>query len=150
MTFFFLIKNGFFLFFVLMKARLCFSPTLSYLSNNNNSLTLCYKYLYIIYLAETTTYGQRKRAGNTMEVTRSRTNIGRILIVSTGSVVSIILILIIVRVTYTYHRLSPTFNPWKHMGRWFHCWLVLFKMFLLEYDTSMLFIWHSWYFNVIF
>lgn len=65
-------------------------------------------YIYIIFLAETTNYGLKKRVGNTVDATEYKTDIGRILIVSTGSIVSLVLISIIVRETYKYRQFSRT------------------------------------------
>lgn len=74
-------------------------------------MILRYKYIYIIYLAQTTKYGLKKRVGNTLDATGYRNDIGRILIVSIGSIVSLVLISIIVREIYTYRQYSRTSSP---------------------------------------
>lgn len=74
-------------------------------------MILRYKNIYIIFLAQTTKYGLKQRVGNTLGATGYRNDIGRILIVSIGSIVSLVLISIIVREIYTYRRFSRTSSP---------------------------------------
>lgn len=91
-------------------------------SSNKVHMVLYYVtsiYIYIIFLAETTNYGLKKRVGNTLDATGFRNDIGRILIVSTGSIVSLVLVSIIVRKTYTFRRFSRTSSPWSYLLWWF-------------------------------
>lgn len=65
------------------------------------------KYIYkFIFISEATTYEQRKRTGIAMQSTNSINDIGRILIIFTGSFVSLALLITIVREIYKYRRFS--------------------------------------------
>lgn len=68
--------------------------------------TLCYKCNNVIFITEPTTNGLTGGTWNSIQATSSINNIGQILIISIGSVVSLVLISIIVRETYIYRRLS--------------------------------------------